>query len=369
MSHKRAICIFLAVALALSLTACAGDAPAPDEPSAPPAESASPETSEPPDGTGTAIDFANGKYDFLFVHRASPDAARAELSLIDYNGGKAVRVDNSAGGTPYIVIDARGILGENAPLLHTMEALIGVEDTGGEFYAVSGELAHVSQVSSQTPMSAAWSVYLPTKNPNVARAELDGRTLGREDFFILSKTVDNALDAGEAPRNLIISEIRFFDAAGKPLPVNPDAVFDAPEGFGEPDVSNLTPVTDETPIADASGTSNGWGQAVALATVKNGGAFDPALLAPDSVVTVYYTAETPPELILQSWTEGAPESAGWAKVAPAAVNDTGTAAQFIYADLAAAFGTADFAPFLDQIFVGDTGGELKVYAVTVGRAG
>jgi hypothetical protein len=37
--------------------------------------------------------------------------------------------------------------------------------------------------------------------------------------------------------------------------------------------------------------------------------------------------------------------------------------------MAAAFGTDDFGAYLDQIYVGDTGGSLKARSVTVGRYG
>jgi hypothetical protein len=91
------------------------------------------------------------------------------------------------------------------------------------------------------------------------------------------------------------------------------------------------------------------------------------LWAQDAVITVYYISDALPELILQSWTENAPPEAGWAKVAPRAVNDSGTIAQYSYPDMAAAFGTDDLATYLDQLYVGDTGAPLDVSAVTIGR--
>jgi hypothetical protein len=319
------------------------------------------------DETG-GIRFTNGKFGFLSVDESPPGADRTKLSLVDYNGGKAVKAELNGSGVPYIVIDASSILGKAVKDLREMQVTIAVEHPSGEFYAVSGDIFAYSG-QDRTESRDPWSVYLPNKNPNIARAVLeDGEffTPGAFNFFILTRKVDNALAEGKPPSNLVISHIRFLDAKGRDIRVNPDAGFAAPEGFGVPDRSNLREA-EETAIAGAEGTSKGWGQAVALDAAKNGGPVDGALLTPRSLITVYYSSAAPPELILQSWTAGAPGSADWAKAAPSAVNDTGSAAQYFFADMAAAFGTEDFPAFLDKLYVGDTGHDLTVYAVTIGR--
>jgi hypothetical protein len=277
-------------------------------------------------------------------------------------------VDLSGSGVPYIAIDASGILGERVGDLREMLVTIGVEHPSGEFYAVSGYIyaySGVDRLESADP----WSVYLPNKNPNTAHAVLNGEAEyfvpGAYNFFVLTRKVDNALGAGGEPCDLFITELRFLDAGGRDLPVNSGAVFNAPDGFGVPDRSNLLAAAEEILVPGAEGGSNNWGQAVNISTVKNGGPLDPGLLTPGFILTVYYSSAVSPELILQSWTEGAPASASWAKAAPGAVNNSGTTAQFLYGDLAAAFGTENFSQYLDRIYVGDTGGELTVYAVTI----
>jgi hypothetical protein len=318
------------------------------------------------------LDFSNGKFDYLLVDASPVGANRARLALIDYGGRKAVRVELSGGGIPYVVIDASSILGEAVRELREMQVSVAVENPDGEFYAVSGEILAYSG-TARTESADHWSVYLPHKNPNIARAVLDGEgeyfVPGAYNFFILTRKVDNAIEAGAAPGNLIITGMRFLDAQGRDLRVNPNAGFAAPEGFGEPDRSNLYAVAEEITLDAMGGGSKGWGQAVALTTLKSGGGLDAQDFGPDSILTVYYSSAAPPELILQSWTEGAPEGAGWAKVAPAAVNDSSTTAQYLYRDMAAAFGGGDFAAYLDRLYVGDTGKELKVYAVTLGNFG
>lgn len=117
----------------------------------------------------------------------------------------------------------------------------------------------------------------------------------------------------------------------------------------------------ETTIEGAKGSSSGeWGQAVTLGTLKNdGGSFDPSWLEKDCVVRVYYESNSVPELVLQSWSGGAE----WAKVGAAkAANGV---AEYTYSSMVTAFGTDDFASYLDNFIVGDTGAALTVKSVSI----
>jgi hypothetical protein len=313
------------------------------------------------------VRFSGGEYGFLLVDNSPPGANRARLSLVDYGGRKAVRVELLGGGAPYIAIDASSLLGKSVGRLREMQVTIGVENPTGNFYAVSGDIYAYSGPERRVSRDP-WSVYLPERNPNIARAVLDAGeefVPGAYNFFILARREDVALGEGAPPSHLVISEIHFYEEGGKELRVNPGALFDAPEGFGERDRSNLLASGEETYLEKSEGKSKNWGQAVTLDAAKNGGPLDGALFGPDAVVTVYYSSAAPPELILQSWTPGAPAGSGWAKVAPAAVNGSSSAAQYLGRDMAAAFGTGDFATWLDRVYVGDTGEELTVYAVTL----
>jgi hypothetical protein len=314
------------------------------------------------------VDFSGGKYAFLSVDESPPGAAGVDLSLVPRRGAQAVRAELTGAGTPYIVIDASSLLGKDVSRLRTMELTLGLEREDGEFYAVSGEIRAYSG-AERRESADRWSVYLAEKNPNIARAVLDEGEYfvpAADNFFILSRKLDNAVEAGKDPSALIISRIRFLDEQGKELKINPNGVFHPPRGFGQRDRSNLLAFENEYNLERANGTSKGgWGQAVVLDTAKNGGKIDPALFTDKSALMVYYSAETPPELILQSWTEGAPPSAGWAKVAPAAVNNSASCTQYLVADMIKAFGTADFSTYLDKLYVGDTGTALEVFTVSV----
>lgn len=353
--------VCLAFTAGILLAACGAET-APDTSTAP----------QPAEAAAAGVNFGGGNYAFLAADEMPPDAAEVTLTLVEGVDGNAVRIEPEGDGVPYIVIDAGSLLGDAVSRLYEMQVTVEVENPCGEFHAVSGELLAYSG-AERAESADSWSVYLSDKNPNIARALLDSEAQrfvpGAHNFFVLTRKVDNAVAEGHPPANLILRGIRFLAEDGSELPVNPDAVFDAPAGFGEPDRTNLLAVSGEVALEDAAGSSSDWGQAIALPTIKNdGGVLDPALLTPGCVITVHYTAATPPELILQSWTDGAPDTAGWAKVAPAAVNNTGTTAQFVYADLVAAFGGEDFAAYLDQLYVGDTGSALRLHAVTVGRA-
>jgi CheY-like chemotaxis protein len=156
-----------------------------------------------------------GSLAFLFVDESLPGANKARLSLADYQGAKAVRVKLFGSGVPYIAIDASGILVERVRDLQEMLVTIAVEHPGGEFYAVFGDI-HAHSGADRLESADPWSVYLPNKNPNTARAILDEETEyfvpGAYNFFVLTRKVDNALGEGKEPCDLFITEIRFLDA-------------------------------------------------------------------------------------------------------------------------------------------------------------
>lgn len=174
-------------------------------------------------------------YGFLAVDESPAGAAAVHLALTTYGEKRAVRAELKGAGPPYIVIDASSLLGSKVSLLRAMEITLGLERDDGEFYAVSGEI-RANSGTERRESAGPWSVYLPEKNPNIARVilkEAEYFTAGADNFFILTRKVDNALEAGKNPSNLIIYHIRFLDEKGNELAVNPKAVFRAPEGFGE----------------------------------------------------------------------------------------------------------------------------------------
>ena len=314
------------------------------------------------------VDFRNANIAFLDIFRSPPDAGQPVLSAAQQGGAWVAKLEMAGEGKPYLLIDVASLLGDGAKAFFSMELKLEAQNPQGVFHAVSGEIFAYSGVEP-IGRPTSWSIYLAGKNPNLAKFNIADANIPEGeavDLIIVNKKVDNAIESGEAPANLILHEIRFFDSQGNLLPVNENATLHLPDGFGEADRTNLVNVTNETVINGAEGESSGWGQAVVLPTAKNEGVFDASLIVPGCVITVNYASESAPELILQSWTDGAPEQASWAKAAPAAINDSGTICQFVYEDLVSAFGGDDFTTYLDQLYVGDTGAALAVTAVTIG---
>ena len=333
--------------------------PTPEPPAEPTTEALPP--------AGSLIDFEDGNYGFIALNTAPGDADESVLEIVDFNGSKALKVDVQNDKTPYIGIDAASLVGDKITDIRSIEMSVYVEDPSGKFIACSGYIyaySGVDRVESSDP----WSVYLDTQNPKTVVGKLDSEAeyfiAGAQNLFIMTKLSTNNGKSSD----MVIDNIIFRDANGEAIPVDTTVGFDKPAGFGAADWSNLTILGGETTIEGATGTSSGaWGQAVTLTTIKNdGGVFDPVVLTPGSVVTVYYSSDVAPELVLQSWTEGTYATAGWAKVAASAVNDSGTIAQYTYDSMVASFGGEDFVTYLDNFIVGDCGAALTVSKVTVG---
>lgn len=132
----------------------------------------------------------------------------------------------------------------------------------------------------------------------------------------------------------------------------------------------------EFDVSSAVKTNGGWGQSYTVYTSLTGeeehsGNFNPMWLTEDSEILVEYTysgdaSASPVELIWQTWDGGPaepdPDVAGtWNKVAPYEYDDT--SAKFSFEDIAAAYGTSNFATVY-AINIGDTGVELTVTKMT-----
>lgn len=135
-------------------------------------------------------------------------------------------------------------------------------------------------------------------------------------------------------------------------------------GLSEDEFSTLAirKLCEEYGVYMGSGTSSNWGQAVKLLTYNNSedepgdDYFDSDLLNEDSVVIVFYEAETAPEFILQSWSGGE----GWAKVPADETEAEPGIAIFTYEYMTAMYQSDDFST-VDAIYIGDTGSDLTVY--------
>jgi hypothetical protein len=185
----------------------------------------------------TGIDFSNGNIDFLMLHYKPFDASPgARLELAEFGGVNAAKITPDGDFVPYVAIDASSLLGERVTEVYAIEAVMAVENPGGTFQAVSGEILAYSG-TGRAESKESWSVYLENRNPNIARMEL--KTPGQRfvpdsyNFFIINRKVDNAVSAGSTAGNLYILRIGFLDEAGNYLPVDDSAKFNEPAGFNE----------------------------------------------------------------------------------------------------------------------------------------
>lgn len=317
------------------------------------------------------IDFESGEMGFVAMDTAPADCSDAEAEIVEWNGSNALMVYAEDGKVPYIGIDLSSLAGGKLDQVRTIEFTIGTEREDGEFYATSGTVAlYVGE--DRTLVETAWSVYLPSKNPKTVTVTLEEDQVFANDaqnIMIISKSTDNGVTKKVGSCVLYIDDIVLLDESGNPVTVDTSVEFDAPAGFGAADMSNLTLLMGENTIDGASGSSDGgWGQAITLGTELAGGTFDASVFQPGTIVTVYFTSASAPELVFQSWEDGAPEGMGWGKVAASAVNDSCTIAQYTYEDIVEALGTEEIAEYLDNFIVGDTGNALTVSGVSIAKA-
>ncbi|MCL2697665.1 MAG: hypothetical protein FWE74_06260 [Oscillospiraceae bacterium] len=193
-------------------------------------------------GDFSGIDFSNGNTGFLMMHYkpfdSSPDAA---LELSEFKGAPAARITPVGTAVPYIAIDACSLLGDRIKDVASAEVYMGAQHPDGSFQAVAGEIIAVygtDRLESKDP----WSVFVESRNPNIARAELDSdkrMVSGAYNMFIIRRVDDSGIVMidGEYIRgtasNLYIMGIGFKDDAGNWLPVNADAGFNAPDKFNQ----------------------------------------------------------------------------------------------------------------------------------------
>lgn len=310
--------------------------------------------------TAVIVDFADGNHAFMGMDMAAGNADASELSVVDYNGGKAVRVDVKA-KVPYVALNIEGMLGENYTKLASLSFDIGVElGSDGKFYAASGKVYTVTGADA-VKTGYDWSVYLKTKNPKTAKVTLNpdvALTAGIGEYLMITKEADAFVDSGkfkgEEPRDIYISNLQFFDAEGNVLPVDLSAVYVAPAT--EADLTNLSVLTNTVNLDGMSVEGGAWAQ--------NGVEMTPEFLAalvPGSVVEISYESEDGDIWVVMPWA-----NAGWIRVAQgqATKNNTKTTAQITYEQFAALLG--EDTSTWGAMFQCEGSSAWKVYSVKVG---
>lgn len=324
---------------------------------------ASPVASPVAGAVSSIIDFADGNFGFLGMDTTLGNADASELSIVDYNGGKALCVSPAAAGrVPYVSLNVEGLLGENLSRVAKITFDVGVElGTDGKFYAQSGKVYMVNGEDGSKP-SADWSVYMERKNPKTAVVTVPAGAFvaGRGDTMQFSKEVDSFIDSkkfdGEAPRDFYVTNIQFFDAEGNVLPVDTTAEWVAP--VTEEDRSYLYDVANAVEFPNFAYEGGGWSQ--------NGAEMPQEFLdalVPGSVIEISYESEDG-----TMWIVLPDAAAGWSRVANdgcAAINNSKNTCQITYEQIAALCGE-DKSTWGARLQC-EAGSAWKVYSVKVGQ--
>ncbi len=309
-----------------------------------------------------ALDFEDGNFAMLGVSTALGDADASVLSVEDYAGSKALRVDVKA-KTPYVALNVEGLLGENLDKVASIKFDVGVElGSDGKFYAASGKVYTVTG-ADQVKTGYDWSVYLKNKNPKTATVTLKDVffTNGQGDTLLITKEADAFVSsgkfAGEEPRDIYLDNIVFLDAAGQPLPLDLTAIWTAPDT--DADLSNLSVLSNAVTLEGMTVEGGGWSQNGVSMTEDFR-----AALVPGSVIELSYESENG-----DIWLVFPDSATGWMRVeqGTATTNNSKTTAQITFAEIAAVLGE-DTSAWGDRLQC-EASGAWKVYSVKAGTAG
>ncbi len=345
MAKNKLFACLLAGALALSLTACGK--PSSSSTDATTGTSENPTTGETPATTTeeVSVDFEDGKFGFVAPYLGAAGASEVELSIADFGGSKALKVDNVGGKTPYIGIDVTSLLGDKVADVATIEANFGVSYADGKFSPVVGVFTTWTG-EDLTQTNYKWTVYLENKNPYKGKFDISAVPFvaGNKNIVTLGlNTTANGVDAAAVKTATIyVDNIRFLDKDGKLIVADTSAEFDEPDGFsvsGE-DRSNLYNVSNAVEFPDFETSGDAWGQ--------NGFEIPQEIidaLVPGSVVEVEFSSEDG-----TLWMVLPDAQKGWMRVAQgeAFINNSKNVAQITYEQIVAlvgedkaAWGTAD----------------------------
>ncbi|MBD5511731.1 MAG: hypothetical protein HDR08_10820 [Lachnospiraceae bacterium] len=367
MKRQKFLACLLAGAMVLSMAAC-GDNSADETPDtgsvAPTTEDSTPapEDTTPVD-EAASIDFEDGNMAFAAVYTTPADAADVELSVVDFNGSKALQVKNLTGKVPYVAFDVESLLGADVAKVATIELTLGTSFDNGKFSAVSGKLIAWSG-EDQIETTDDWSVYLASKNPAKVVATLaagEEFVSGANNIFMVQLKTDNGVDEGNGNATLYIDNVRFLDASGNLLTADSSVAFVGPEKFAGSgvDVSNLMTVNGAVNFEGFATSEGGWAQAGFTMPQEIIDA-----LVPGSVVEIEFTSENGDMWIVMN-----EAAVGWSRVGDnggAYINNSKNVAQITYEQIAAVCG--DDVSAWGSTMQCEASGAWEVFSVKVGKA-
>lgn len=308
------------------------------------------------DAAVTVLDFEDGNFAFLGLSMAKGNADKATLSVVDYNGSKALKVE-STGKVPYVAFNVEGLLGENLTKLAKVTFDVGVDaGSDGKFYAVAGK-TYAYAGAELTETSDDWSVYLERSNPKAASAVLDESLIADAgNYIVISKETDNAQTKLGTPVAFYLDNICFLDADGNALALDTTAEYK--DATAEADLSNLLYLSDVAEFGDTA-TAGAWSQA----DLASGEAII-AALEPGKVVEIAFESKSG-----DMWLVFPDSAAGWMRVGndgKAYINDSKNVAQVTYEMIAEVLGE-DKSTWGTRVQA-EASDEWQVYSIKVGTA-
>ena len=343
MKKQRIFAVVMAAVMTLSLVACGekqtgndvtpttAPTTAPTEAPAQPTEAPAPQNVTIADAS---ITFEDGNMGFVDAYMSHARSANVELSIVDFNGSKALKVVNTTGTNkaPFVAIDASSFLGADVAKVAGVEMVIGTSSPDGKFHAVSGEIGSWWGAEQEKNVLGSWSVYMAKKNPKVITGAVPaGNELVADAFNIIyvGMTTDNAATDEGVCSEFYIDDIRFFDAAGNTLKGDTTVAFNWPALDG-PDMTNLYALSNTVEFAGFNTKEGAWTQA----------GFDVPqeiwdALVPGTAIEISYTSEDG-----SMWIVMPDSAAGWMRVAQgqAYINDSKTTAQITYEQMVEVLG-------------------------------
>ena len=233
---KKWLCLFICCLLLLPVIAACGsnNEPAATNPTPDPAPQTPAPTPAPPK-TVYVLNFADGKSDFLAMNTGTPGTdIDSEMALVDLDGAKALKLIAPNGNALRLGINISGLLGDRVEDVRNIVFEVYADYPGGNFSAVSGSIAALSGES--TIANSSWQIYLASRNPVSAIMELGPNVIfTKEEANIIefSCTTNGPADRGEAPANIFIKSVTFFDSNNEAIEINTGAQFASPEGWGD----------------------------------------------------------------------------------------------------------------------------------------
>ena len=371
MRRNKLLACLMAGTMAVSLTACSGNASS-DTTTAPSTteavtttEAATEQTTTEPSVTSNAsIDFEDGQMGFVEVYSAPANAADVELNIVDFGGSKALEVKNLTGKVPFVGIEVSSLCGADTAKIASVSMKLGVSYEDGSFSACAGKITTwTGEDLVQTGYD--WSVYMESKNPKIATVDVSGVPFVADanNIMVLSLETDNGIDAGHGNATLYVDDITFYDASGNVLTADQSVAFAAPAGYSDSgrDSSNLFAVKNAVEFEGFQTSADAWAQAGFTMPQEILDA-----LVPGSVVEIEYKSETG-----NMWLVMNEAQAGWMRVGqagtddPAYQNNSHNIAQVTYEQLAAL--CTDDVSTWGSTMQCESDGAWEVFSVKVGQ--